>query len=364
MHFKNLGLLIVDEEQRFGVKHKEQLKKLRESIDVLTLTATPIPRTLHMGLVGIREISVIETPPEGRLPIKTYLQPFDDRLMREAILRELDREGQVYVVHNKVETIEAMAERMRALVPEARVVVAHGQMDDAQLEKVMLAFARREVRRAGLQHDHRERPGYPECQHHRRQQRAPAGPYAALSASRTGRAQRESGYAYLLYPRDVQLSRDACGAMEAVFEAQDLGAGFNIAMKDLEIRGAGNLLGAEQSGNATADRLRPVHPDDRGGGGAPARRAGRGAPAGHDRSSPHDVSAARVRGSETERLTLYRRLAPWSRTSKSWRRIEEEMRDRFGALPAAVAESAPIGAPQAPGGARPGHVDLARTRDC
>ena len=134
VHFKNLGLLIVDEEQRFGVKHKEQLKRMRESIDVLTLTATPIPRTLHTGLVGIREISVIETPPEGRLPIRTYLQPFDDRLVREAVLRELDRDGQVYVVHNKVQTIEAMAEHLRTLVPEARVVVAHGQMDDTLLE--------------------------------------------------------------------------------------------------------------------------------------------------------------------------------------------------------------------------------------
>jgi len=156
VHFKNLGLLIVDEEQRFGVKHKEQLKRMRESIDVLTLTATPIPRTLHTGLVGIREISVIETPPEGRLPIRTYLQPFDDRLVREALLRELDRDGQVYVVHNKVQTIEAMAEHLRS--PGTGGAGRAGPRADGRCLAggVDVVVRPPGIRCAGLQHDYRE----------------------------------------------------------------------------------------------------------------------------------------------------------------------------------------------------------------
>jgi len=333
--FKHLGLLIIDEEQRFGVRHKEQLKKMRESIDVLTLTATPIPRTLHSGLVGIREISVIETPPEGRLPIRTYLQPFDERLVREAVLRELDRDGQVYLVHNKVATIEAMAERLRRLVPEARVVVAHGQMDDALLEKVMLAFARREadvllcstIIENGLDIpnvntivvNNAHRLGLTQLYQLR---------------GRVGRSANQA-YAYLLYPLDVRLSRDAARRMEAVFEAHDLGAGFSIAMKDLEIRGTGNLLGAEQSGHATAigfDLYTRMIGE--------AVESLRGAPI----DEPASVSIslplttflpAEYVGSEAERLTLYRRLAGVT-TGVEVEMLADEMKDRFGGMPAPV----------------------------
>ncbi|HEY8685342.1 MAG TPA: transcription-repair coupling factor, partial [Chloroflexota bacterium] len=335
VHFKNLGLLIVDEEQRFGVKHKEQLKRMRESIDVLTLTATPIPRTLHTGLVGIREISVIETPPEGRLPIRTYLQPFDDRLVREALLRELDRDGQVYVVHNKVQTIEAMAEHLRTLVPEARVVVAHGQMDDVLLERVMLSFARQEsdvlvcstIIENGL-----DIPNVNTIVVNNAQKLGLTQLYQLRG--RVGRSANQA-YAYLMYPRDVRLSRDASARMEAVFEAQDLGAGFSIAMKDLEIRGTGNLLGAEQSGNATAigfDLYTRMIGD--------AVERMRGVPI--EEAPPVSVNLPLSAflppdyvGSETERLTLYRRLAGLE-TVDDLRKAEEEMRDRFGALPVEV----------------------------
>ena len=333
--FKHLGLLIIDEEQRFGVRHKEQLKKMREAIDVLTLTATPIPRTLHSGLVGIREISVIETPPEGRLPIRTYLQPFDERLVREAVLRELDRDGQVYLVHNKVATIEAMAERLRRLTPEARIVVAHGQMDDALLEKVMLAFARREadvlvcstIIENGLDIpnvntivvNNAHRLGLTQLYQLR---------------GRVGRSANQA-YAYLLYPLDVRLSRDAARRMEAVFEAQDLGAGFSIAMKDLEIRGTGNLLGAEQSGHATVigfDLYTRMIGE--------AVESLRGAPI----EEPASVSIslplttflpAEYVGSEAERLTLYRRLAGVTSESEV-EMLADEMKDRFGPTPAPV----------------------------
>lgn len=333
--FKDLGLLIVDEEQRFGVKHKEQLKKMREALDILTLTATPIPRTLHMGLVGIREISVIETPPEGRLPIKTYLQPHEDRLIREAVLRELDRGGQVYLVHNKVATIEAMAEHVRSLVPEARLVVAHGQMDGTQLERVMISFAKRDadilicstiiengvdipnVNTIVVNNAHRL--GLTQLYQLR---------------GRVGRSENQA-YAYLLYPRDAQLSREAVKRMEAIFEAQELGAGLNIALKDLEIRGVGNLLGAEQSGHASAigfdlytrmigeavEQLRGV-------------RVQEPTPVSIDLPLTMFLPAGYI-GNEAERLTLYRRLATVE-TADALEELTAELLDRFGSLPPPV----------------------------
>ena len=333
--FKNLGLLIIDEEQRFGVKHKEQLKRFRESIDVLTLTATPIPRTLHSGLVGIREISVIETPPEGRLPIRTYLQPFDERLIREAVLRELDRDGQVYFVHNKVATIDSMAERVRRLVPEARVVVAHGQMDEGLLEGVMLSFAHGEadvllcstIIENGLDIpnvntivvNNAHRLGLTQLYQLR---------------GRVGRSANQA-YAYLLYPLDSHLTQDASRRMEAVFEAQDLGAGFSIAMKDLEIRGTGNLLGAEQSGHAASigfDLYTRMIGD--------AVERMRGVPVEEPPSISINLPLTMLLpeeyvGSESERLTLYRRLANVATLSEI-ADLEDEMRDRFGALPLPV----------------------------
>ncbi|HEX6507007.1 MAG TPA: transcription-repair coupling factor [Chloroflexota bacterium] len=333
--FKNLGLLIIDEEQRFGVKHKEQLKRMREAIDVLTLTATPIPRTLHTGLVGIREISVIETPPEGRLPIRTYLQPFDERLVREAILRELDRDGQVYFVHNKVQTIEAMAERLRALVPEARILVAHGQMDGALLEKAMLSFAHHEadvLLSSTIIENGLDIPNVNTIVVNNAHRLGLTQLYQLRG--RVGRSANQA-YAYLLYPLDIRLNRDAARRMEAVFEAQDLGAGFSIAMKDLEIRGAGNLLGAEQSGHATAigfdlytrmigdavERLRGVPVEE-----SPAVSLALPLSA----YLPPDYV-----GSEVERLTLYRRLAGVANEDEL-QTVTEEMRDRFGALPEPV----------------------------
>lgn len=333
--FSNLGLLVVDEEQRFGVKHKETLKRLRETIDVLTLTATPIPRTLHMGLVGIREISVIETAPEGRLPIKTYLQPYEERLVREAVVRELDRDGQVYIVHNKVSSIDAMAERVRRLVPGARVLVGHGQMDEAQLEKVMLNFARHDadvlvastIIENGLDIpnvntiivNHAEILGLTQLYQLR---------------GRVGRSANQA-YAYLLYPRDARLSRDAVRRMEAVFEAQDLGSGFNIAMKDLEIRGAGNLLGAEQSGNAAAvgfDLFTRMIGD--------AVEQQRGIPVQEQPLVTVDLPLtmllpAEYIGNEAERLSLYRRLAAVP-SAEDLEGLREELEDRFGALPVEV----------------------------
>ncbi len=333
--FKDLGLLIIDEEQRFGVKHKEHLKKLRETVDVLTLTATPIPRTLHMTLVGIREVSVIETPPEGRLAVRTYLQPFDERLMREALLRELDRDGQVYVVHNKVATIDAMAEHIRRLVPEARVVVAHGQMDEALLERVMTTFAHHEadvllcstIIENGL-----DIPNVNTIIVNGAQRLGLTQLYQLRG--RVGRSANQA-YAYLLYPRDAQLSHDARRRMESVFEAQDLGAGFSIAMKDLEIRGAGNLLGAEQSGYATAVGFdlytRMV---------SEAVEALRGKPVEEAVTVSIDLPLtmflpAEYIGNEAERLTLYRRLAA-VRDAESLEALAEEMLDRFGSFPPPV----------------------------
>jgi transcription-repair coupling factor (superfamily II helicase) len=252
VEFKNLGLVVIDEEQRFGVAHKERLKQLRREVDVLTLTATPIPRTLHMGLVGVRDMSVLETAPEARLPVRTYVTEYDDGLVQEAILREIDRGGQAYFVNNRVHGIETIANRLRRLVPDAQIGVAHGQMPEDQLEKTMLAFAEGEfdvlvcttIIESGL-----DIPN--------------ANTLVVNSAHRFGLAQlyqlrgrvgRSSSraYAYLLYARDMALSEVAQERLKTIFEATELGAGLRIAMKDLEIRGAGNLLGAAQSGHIAA----------------------------------------------------------------------------------------------------------------
>jgi transcription-repair coupling factor (superfamily II helicase) len=333
--FKHLGLLIIDEEQRFGVKHKERLKQLRETIDVLTLTATPIPRTLHMTLVGIREVSVIETAPEGRLPIRTYLQPFDERLVREAVLREMDRDGQVYIVHNKVATIDAMAERIRRLVPEARVLVGHGQMEDAHLERVMLEFAHHRADvlvSSTIIENGLDIPNVNTIIVNNAHTLGLTQLYQLRG--RVGRSANQA-YAYLLYPRDVHLSHDAARRLEAVFEAQELGAGFNIAMKDLEIRGAGNLLGAEQSGNATAigfDLYTRMVSD--------AVERLRGIAVEEPPSITVDLPLTRFLpadyvGNEAERLRLYRRMASVGSVGEL-EDLAGELRDRFGPFPVEV----------------------------
>jgi transcription-repair coupling factor (superfamily II helicase) len=246
--FADLGLLVVDEEQRFGVGQKEKIKQLRREVDVLTLSATPIPRTLHLSLVGIRDLSVIETAPEARLPIMTRIAEDDDGLVRDAITREIDRGGQVFYVHNRVETIEAAAARVRKLVPRARVAIGHGQMAEGMLERVMLDFdaGRFDVLvcttiiESGL-----DIPNANTMLIARADTFGLAQLYQLRG--RVGRSDRRA-YAYLLHRRGQPLSPVARRRLHAIFSASDLGAGYQIALSDLEIRGAGNILGAEQSG--------------------------------------------------------------------------------------------------------------------
>ncbi len=252
IHFKDLGLVVVDEEQRFGVTHKERLKQLKTEVHVLTLSATPIPRTLNLALVGVRDMSVIETPPEDRLPIQTRVAEASAGLVRDAILRELDRGGQVFYVHNRVETIDAQAEQLRRLLPSARIAVGHGQMTEGALEKVMLAFAAGEhdvlvsttIIESGLDIPNANTIVI---------DRADALGLAQLYQlrGRVGRSSRRA-YAYLLYRRKAALSDIARKRLAAIFNASELGAGFQIALSDLEIRGAGNILGGEQHGHMAA----------------------------------------------------------------------------------------------------------------
>ncbi|MGH2461656.1 MAG: transcription-repair coupling factor, partial [Chloroflexota bacterium] len=250
--FKNLGLAIVDEEQRFGVVHKEHLKKLRTEVDVLTLSATPIPRTLHMALVGVRDLSVMETPPEDRLPIRTTVTTYDEALVREVILREVDRGGQVYFVHNRVQTIYQMAHQLGTLVPQASIAVGHGQMPEEHLEKVMLDFAggRYDVLvcstiiESGLDIPNVNTIIVNQADHFGLAQ-------LYQLRGRVGRGANRA-YAYFLAPKTRQMTEVAEKRLRTIMEATDLGAGYRIAMKDLEIRGAGNLLGAEQHGHVAA----------------------------------------------------------------------------------------------------------------
>jgi len=248
VQFKNLGLVIIDEEQRFGVNHKERLKQMRREVDVLTLSATPIPRTLYMALGAIRDMSTMETPPEERLPIKTYVSEFDERLIREAILRELDRGGQVYFVHNRVHSIDHVARRLREMVPEAEIAVAHGQMPEHSLEQVMLDFVNGRIDvlvcttiiESGL-----DIPNVNTIIIHQADKLGLAQLYQLRG--RVGRG-ASLAYAYLVYDRKARLTEAAQKRLQTIFEATELGAGFQIALRDLEIRGAGNLLGPEQSG--------------------------------------------------------------------------------------------------------------------
>jgi transcription-repair coupling factor (superfamily II helicase) len=252
VQLKNLGMLVIDEEQRFGVSHKERLKKMRTELDVLTLTATPIPRTLHMSLTGVRDLSTIDTPPEERLPIKTTVTEYDETLIRTAILRELDRGGQVYFVHNRVMGIEQMAQRVAKIVPEATSAVAHGQMPERQLERVMIDFVAGEydvlvctsIIESGL-----DIPNVNTIIINRADRFGLAQLYQLRG--RVGRGAVRA-YAYLLTPKNYKLGEAARKRLEAIAEASELGAGFRIAMRDLEIRGAGELLGARQHGHIVA----------------------------------------------------------------------------------------------------------------
>ncbi|SEH10506.1 transcription-repair coupling factor [Thermoleophilum album] len=248
----DLGLLIIDEEQRFGVRQKELLRQLRLRVDVLSMSATPIPRTLQMALSGLRDISVIETPPEGRRPVQTYVGEWEEELVRRALHRELERGGQAFYLHNRVETIAEAAERVRALVPEARVEVAHGQMDDEQLEQVMMRFVRGEadvlvcttIIESGI-----DIPRANTLIVERADELGLAQLYQIRG--RVGRS-RERAHAYLLYPSAAALSEQGRQRLATLSDHTELGSGFRIAMRDLEIRGAGNLLGEEQSGHVAA----------------------------------------------------------------------------------------------------------------
>ncbi|MFM2106582.1 MAG: hypothetical protein RL338_1614 [Chloroflexota bacterium] len=340
VRFRDLGLVVVDEEQRFGVAAKERLKTLRHEVDVLTLSATPIPRTLNLALAGVRDLSVIETPPEDRLPIQTRVAEASAGLVRDAILRELDRGGQVFFVHNRVETIEAQAEQLRRLLPDARVVVGHGQMPEGALEKVMVSFAAGEadvlvcttIIESGL-----DIPNANTIVIDRADTLGLAQLYQLRG--RVGRSSRRA-YAYLLYRRRERLSDEARKRLQAIFNASELGAGFQIALSDLEIRGAGNILGGEQSGHMAAvgfdlySRLladaveeRKAHRENR----APVlEKQGAVLDLPLDAHLPTDYVP-----DEAQKLELYRRLAK-ARTPGDIAAFRQELADRFGAPPAPV----------------------------
>ena len=250
--FKEIGLLVIDEEQRFGVVHKEKLKKLRESVDVLTLTATPIPRTLHMSFMGVRDLSVIETPPQNRLAIKTFVRQFGDEIIKQAIMREMDREGQTFFVHNRVESIYPMAKYLQGIIPNIRLGVIHGQMNERAMEDVMLKFINKEydvllcttIIESGL-----DIPAANTIIINRADKLGLAQLYQLRG--RVGR-ERHQAYAYLLIPGEDVLSETARKRLLAIEELSDLGAGFKLAARDMEIRGAGNILGDAQSGHISA----------------------------------------------------------------------------------------------------------------
>jgi len=340
VRFRDLGLVVVDEEQRFGVAAKERLKQLKREVDVLTLSATPIPRTLNLALAGVRDLSAIETPPEDRLPIQTRVAEASAGLVRDAILRELDRGGQVFYVHNRVETIEAQAQQLRRMLPGVRIVVGHGQMPEGVLEKVMIGFAGGQadvlvcttIIESGL-----DIPNTNTIIIDRADTLGLAQLYQLRG--RVGRSSRRA-YAYLLYRRRERLSDEARKRLQAIFNASELGAGFQIALADLEIRGAGNILGGEQSGHMAAvgfdlySRLLAEAVE-----GQKARREHR-EPV---RAAPQAVLDLPIDAhlpqsyvpDEAQKLELYRRLAR-SRTAGDLAAFRQEVTDRFGPMPPPV----------------------------
>jgi transcription-repair coupling factor (superfamily II helicase) len=342
--FKDLGLLIIDEEQRFGVAHKEYLKKLRQEVDVLTLSATPIPRTLHMSLVGVRDMSTMETPPEQRLPIKTYVAQYDERLIREAILREMERNGQVFFVHNRVQGIAFVASKLRELIPEAKIAIAHGQMPEAELEKVMADFARGKsdilvcttIIESGL-----DMPNVNTLIVNRADKFGLTQLYQLRG--RVGRG-ANLAYAYFLYDKGKHLTLTAEKRLKTIFEATELGAGFGIAMKDLEIRGAGTLLGVRQSGFISAvgfslyTRLLAEAIEE-----LKARQAGvpeKAIKLSHLPPPTLDLPLKAYIPEEyvadvDTRLSLYQSLVKLDRVEKV-EEMAKEFSDRFGALPVEV----------------------------
>ena len=334
--FKNLGLLIVDEEQRFGVGHKEKIKQLKKDVDVLTLTATPIPRTLHMSLVGIRDMSVLDEPPVDRLPIQTYVLEHNDEIIREAISRELARGGQVYYVYNRVNGIDEVANTVANLVPEANVAFAHGQMNERTLEKIMFDFISGEIDvlvsttiiETGLDIsnvntmiiDDADRLGLSQLYQLR---------------GRVGRSNR-TAYAFLMYRRDKMLKEIAEKRLHAIKEFTELGSGFKIAMRDLEIRGAGNLLGAEQSGHMEAvgyDLYCKMLNE--------AVKSMKGEVTEeetYETTVDMDMDAfipATYVKNEVQKLDIYKRIAEIE-NEEELMDMQEELTDRFGDMPSAV----------------------------
>jgi transcription-repair coupling factor (superfamily II helicase) len=333
--FQDLGLLVVDEEQRFGVRHKERLKQMRKEIDVLAMSATPIPRTLHMSLVGLRDMSVIETPPKDRMAIQTVVAKFDEKIIRSAVEVELERGGQVYFVHNRVESIFEIAARIQELVPAARVAVGHGQMAETELERVMLAFMRHEydvlvattIIENGLDIplantmliNRADRHGLSELYQLR---------------GRVGRSNRRA-YAYLLIPPEQELTEIARRRLAALKEFSDLGAGFKIAALDLELRGAGNMLGGEQSGHieavgfelytsmleAAVKEMKGESSEER-----PATQLNLGIALRIDESYVPE---------ENQRLRLYKKIAG-AASDAAVAEVRAELEDRYGAPPDAT----------------------------
>jgi transcription-repair coupling factor (superfamily II helicase) len=332
---KELGLLIVDEEQRFGVKQKELLRQLKLKVDVLSLSATPIPRTLQMSLAGLRDISVIETPPEGRRPIRTYVGPWDEDLVRRALEREIEREGQAFFLHNRIETLSETAERLRSLLPGVRIAEAHGQMDETELEDTMLRFLRGDadclvattIIESGL-----DIPTANTLIVERADQLGLAQAYQIRG--RVGRS-RERAFAYLLYPSEASLTGEASARLSTLADHTELGSGFRIAMRDLDIRGAGNLLGDEQSGHVAAVgfELYCQMIDE-----AVMERGSDGEAAEDEREPvrfdvpldayiPPDYVPY-----EAAKIDVHRRIAA-ARRGGELRAIRDELADRFGPLP-------------------------------
>jgi transcription-repair coupling factor (superfamily II helicase) len=340
VEFANLGLLVVDEEQRFGVEHKEELKKARTNVDVLAMSATPIPRTLEMAITGIREMSNITTPPEERHPVLTYVGPYDEKQVSAAINRELLRDGQIFFIHNRVESIEAVAERIKKLVPGIKIGIAHGQMNERVLEEVILAFWNREfdlllcttIIESGIDIpnantlivDRSDLFGLSQLHQLR---------------GRVGRG-RERAYAYFLYPTEQPITELAHDRLTTIATNTDLGAGMQVALKDLEIRGAGNLLGGEQSGHIAevgfdlymrmvadaVDEFKTGYFDEK--------------PKNTECKVELPVNAhlpIEYIESERLRLDLYRRIAD-AQSDEALAEISGELLDRFGPIPEAAQE--------------------------
>jgi transcription-repair coupling factor (superfamily II helicase) len=334
---RELGLLIVDEEQRFGVRQKELLRQLKLKVDVLSLSATPIPRTLQMSLAGLRDISVIETPPEGRRPIRTYVGPYDEELVRRAIDRERQRGGQAFFLHNRIDTLHETAERLRALCPDVRFAEAHGQMDEAELENTMLGFLRGDadclvattIIESGL-----DIPQANTLIVERADELGLAQAYQIRG--RVGRS-RERAYAYLHYPSEEALSPEAGARLATLSDYTELGSGFAIAMRDLELRGAGNLLGDEQSGHVAAVgfELYVALLDDaveelRAAGGAGRGEAAVRLDVDVDAYLPADYIPF-----EAAKIDVHRRVSGASDVGEL-RALRDELRDRFGPVPEPV----------------------------